>query len=204
MKIEDDRYLKWADRLGILIWEDLPNVEILNDDARNRLEQIFKGNLMRDRNHPSVIVWCIANEAWGPDPSNPDHARWLNKMYAMGKSLSPDTLVIDNSPCYPNYHTSKTDIADFHFYTAIPAGYKRWIEFLDSLSSPKRRKKCFSPTHPMKISQLLFRSLARGDCQLFLSEEKFHGGFLRDGNPGCQQDSREDSRIRDSHRCGKI
>ena len=38
----------------------------------------------------------------------------------MAKTLVPDSLIVDNSPCFPrNYHL-KTDIEDFHWYNAFP------------------------------------------------------------------------------------
>jgi hypothetical protein len=38
-------------------------------------------------------------------------------------------LIIDNSPCVPNYHV-KTDIDDYHWYNTIPGSYYNWVDFV--------------------------------------------------------------------------
>lgn len=130
IKLADPRYLDWADKLGILIWEEPPNVGTFSLLAEERLTETFRQMVLRDRNHPSIIIWGIVNEAWGVDPSTSRGRRWLIEMYNLTKKLDPTRLVVDNSPCVPNYHV-KTDINDFHWYNTIPGSYKNWISFIE-------------------------------------------------------------------------
>jgi hypothetical protein len=134
IKLADPKYLDWADRLGILIWEEIPNVGTFTLSAEERLTETFKQMILRDRNHPSIIIWGIANEAWGVDPSSSRGRDWLIKMYNLAKTLDPTRLVVDNSPCVPNYHV-KTDIADYHWYNTIPGSYEQWIDFVKRFAS---------------------------------------------------------------------
>jgi beta-galactosidase/beta-glucuronidase len=73
LKVPDPRYLRWADRLGILVWLELPNWQRLTPAARRRALATLTGMIERDRNHPSVIAWTIVNESSGqrdgPDPA---------------------------------------------------------------------------------------------------------------------------------------
>lgn len=129
IKLADPRYLDWADKLGILIWEEIPNVGSFTLSSEERLTETFKQMILRDRNHPSIIIWGIANEAWGVDPSTSRGRDWLIKMYNLAKSLDPTRPVVDNSPCVPNYHV-KTDIDDYHWYNTIPGSYEQWVDFV--------------------------------------------------------------------------
>lgn len=57
-----------SDRLGLLVWEELPvNKEIGNPDEYiiNALEMANE-MIARDRNHPSVVLWGIAGEVNAP------------------------------------------------------------------------------------------------------------------------------------------
>ena len=70
---------------------------------------------------PRSAIWTLFNEGWGIDlDDNPDDRRWLIETFDAAKALIPDSLLVDNSPCFPrNYHL-KTDIEDFHWYNGFP------------------------------------------------------------------------------------
>lgn len=137
IKIADPKYLELADKLGILIWEEIPNVSSFTLSAEERLAETFRKMILRDRNHPSIIIWGIANEAWGVDPSTPRGREWLIKMYNMAKELDPTRLVVDNSPCCNNFHVI-SDIADFHWYNTIPGSYEQWRDFVRRFATNPR------------------------------------------------------------------
>ena len=126
IKIPDPRYYEAADRVGLLIWTDLPNWWLLTEAAKARARQTLAGIVARDWNHPSLIAWSIANESWGLDlVHNSEHRAWLKEMYTYLKQLDPYRLVIDNSPCWPNFHL-QSDVEDYHHYTCIPDHYREW------------------------------------------------------------------------------
>jgi len=75
VKIEPARWYYWCDKLGLLVWQDMPSGdEYIDRDesdiqrSRESAEQ-FKLELTRMidnlRNHPSIIVWVPYNEGWG-------------------------------------------------------------------------------------------------------------------------------------------
>ena len=130
IKIEDPRYYEVADRLGLLVWTEIPNWVLLSDATDGRAKATFEGMVARDWNHPSIIAWTLINENWGTDlVRNPDHRRWLADFYHAAKQIDPTRLIVDNSGCCDNFHVAG-DLEDFHHYRAIPDHAKEWDEWV--------------------------------------------------------------------------
>lgn len=137
IKVEVPRKLYWADRLGLLVMEDLPNSwgppeELMRNESTYTLEEMIR----RDYNHPSIFSWVIMNETWGlfTDTENgrqylPETQKWVESLYHFAKSLDSSRLIEDNSICCGRGHTV-TDINSWHVY--LP-GYE-WDEYLTNLS----------------------------------------------------------------------
>jgi hypothetical protein len=125
IKIADPRYYEAADKLGLLIWTELPNHALLTEAAKQRARETLIGMLERDGNHPSIGIWTIINESWGIDLTDSAQRAWLTETYEWFKQLDPTRLVVGNSACWSNFHVV-TDIADFHSYYAMPDHYKKW------------------------------------------------------------------------------
>ena len=121
VKIPDRLYFDLADRLGLIVWLDMPYMQFLAPETRRSLRDVFLTSVATHGAHPSIAIWTLFNEGWGIDlDDNPDDRRWLVAMFDEAKALVPGSLVVDNSPCFPrNYHL-KTDIEDFHWYNGFP------------------------------------------------------------------------------------
>ena len=67
---QDPAVLEAADRLGLFVWEEIPNVNYMTPDPRfvHNAETMMREMIRQHRNHPSVIVWGTMNEIflWGP------------------------------------------------------------------------------------------------------------------------------------------
>ncbi len=143
IKAPDPRYFEVADRLGLLIWAELPNAGDSTELSRERKELTLKGIIDRDGNHPSIFCFTLINENWGVDlVHDASHRAWLRKLYLWLKSYDPSRLVVDNSPLAPSFHV-QTDLADFHFYAAIPDSRHDWDQFVEELAG--RAEWLFSP-----------------------------------------------------------
>jgi hypothetical protein len=126
IKVPDPRYYEVADRTGMLIWADLPNVERFSAAAERRLRDTMRGMMARDGHHPALIAWTLINEDWGTDlECDPEHRAWLGETYAWLKALDPRRLVVDNSPCWPNFHV-RSDLDDYHWYYNHPDQRREW------------------------------------------------------------------------------
>ncbi|TNC65023.1 glycoside hydrolase family 2 protein [Rubellimicrobium roseum] len=126
IKVPDPRYYEVADRLGMLIWTEIPNVETFTPSSAPRLRATMEGILARDRNHPSIVIWTLINEDWGTRLREVgEQRRWLVDLFDWLKAEDPLRLVVDNSACFPNYHV-KTDINDFHYYRTALDRREEW------------------------------------------------------------------------------
>jgi len=119
VKSEEPRRLVWADRLGVLIMEDMPCTWEQTPRARRAWEETMRATIQRDRNHPCVIAWCLFNESWGLGndafKSDRDTQSWVLDMWTEVKQrLDPSRLVEDNSPC--RFDHVRTDLNSWHFY----------------------------------------------------------------------------------------
>lgn len=110
------RELYWADRLGVLVIQDIPNFWQWSDRATAWYEALLRAAIARDYNHPAIFAWCTFNETWGIGDGGfgPERQTWVESMWKLARRLDPTRLVEDNSPC--NYDHVETDINSWHFY----------------------------------------------------------------------------------------
>ncbi|WP_309082935.1 glycoside hydrolase family 2 TIM barrel-domain containing protein [Chelativorans sp.] len=143
IKVPDPRYYEVADRLGMLVWTEIPNAAHFSESSAERLIETMKGILERDFNHPSIICWTIINEDWGTRlTENPEHRAWLKATFDWLKAADSTRLVVDNSACIPNFHL-KTDIDDFHYYRSVPERRAEWDRLTEEFAG--RPAWSFSP-----------------------------------------------------------
>lgn len=118
-KIEDPRYLYWADVLGLLVWEEMPSHYRFSPRAINRMVREWAEVIRRDRSHPCIVVWVPFNESWGvPDLTMVAAARdAVAALYHLTKTLDPTRLVVGND----GWESSATDILGIHDYDCDPA-----------------------------------------------------------------------------------
>ncbi|MGC9665097.1 LamG-like jellyroll fold domain-containing protein [Planosporangium sp. 12N6] len=116
IKVEPERWYYWADKLGLLVWQDMP---AMNPDrgtpltAADRAEFEAELHTMIDqhRSHPAITMWVPFNEGWGEY----DPARIANQV----KTWDPSRLVNADSgqnccASLPDPHAG--DIYDNHNY----------------------------------------------------------------------------------------
>ena len=141
IKVEVPRKLYWADKLGLLVMEDLPN-SWGEPDALAQAESTYtlKEMIKRDYNHPSIFSWVVFNETWGLFTTVmeegkevrkylPETQAWAASMYYLTKSLDQSRIVEDNSICCGRGHT-ETDLNSWHVY--LPGW--AWDDYLQNLT----------------------------------------------------------------------
>ena len=117
-KLEDPRYLYWADRLGLLVWDEMPSAYRFTRRSVERLTAEWKEAVLRDISHPCVVTWVPFNESWGvPDlPSNPAQRDYVQALYHLTKTLDPSRPVVGND----GWEHVATDIVGIHDYDEDP------------------------------------------------------------------------------------
>ena len=114
-KVEDPRFLYWADKLGLLVSAEMANAYLFNEDAVARMTREWIEVIARDYNHPCIIIWVPVNESWGvPNIRDAREQAHLRALYYLTKSLDQSRLVIDNDGWE---HTESTDLFAIHDYT---------------------------------------------------------------------------------------
>jgi hypothetical protein len=113
-KVEDPRYLYWADKIGFLVSAEMANAYVFDETYAARFTREWLEVVARDVNHPSVVMWVPINESWGtPDLAAPQQQQHLKALYALTKSLDATRPVIDNDGWE---HTDATDLFALHDY----------------------------------------------------------------------------------------
>jgi beta-galactosidase/beta-glucuronidase len=117
-KIEDPRYLYWADRLGLLVWEEMPSAYRFTDRSIQRVSREWIAAIGRDTSHPCIIAWVPINESWGvPNlPTSPAERHYVQGLYHLTKTLDPTRPVIGND----GWESVATDIIGIHDYDSEP------------------------------------------------------------------------------------
>jgi beta-galactosidase/beta-glucuronidase len=117
-KIEDPRYLYWADRLGLAVWEEMPSAYRFTPDSVERLTREWMDVLARDYSHPCIISWVPINESWGvPNlTDNPRERHYVQALYHLTRTFDPTRPVIGND----GWESVATDIIGIHDYDDDP------------------------------------------------------------------------------------
>jgi beta-galactosidase/beta-glucuronidase len=75
VKVEPDRWYYWADKLGLLVWQDMPSGDrsigpkqpdlVRTPESAKQYDLELTQMIDGRRNHPSIIMWVVFNEGWG-------------------------------------------------------------------------------------------------------------------------------------------
>ncbi|PZQ89607.1 MAG: glycoside hydrolase family 2 [Leifsonia xyli] len=117
-KIEDPRFLYWADRLGLLVWEEMPSAYEFTDVSASRLVREWLEVVRRDSSHPSVVAWVPLNESWGAQQIARDERQQAlsRTLYHLTKTLDETRLVISND----GWEHTRSDLLTVHDYQNDP------------------------------------------------------------------------------------
>lgn len=117
-KVEDPRFLYWADRLGLMVWGEMPSSAGFSSRSVGALVREWQEVVRRDRSHPCVVAWVPLNESWGvPDlAGRADQRELVAALYHLTHALDPSRPVISND----GWQHLDSDIWTIHDYA--PSG----------------------------------------------------------------------------------
>ncbi|MCS5714574.1 glycoside hydrolase family 2 [Herbiconiux sp. CPCC 205716] len=118
-KVEDPRFLYWADRLGLMLWGETASAYAFDPTSISALVTEWTAVLERDRSHPSIVAWVPLNESWGVQ-----HISHDPRQRAFSRAIADLTRALDGTrPVISNdgWEHTDSDIMTIHDYEADPA-----------------------------------------------------------------------------------
>lgn len=110
IKVERARWYYWADKLGILVWQDMPSLNSYTGNPQPVMTNQFETELVRlvtnHWNSPAIIMWVIFNEGQGQHDTA--------ALVAEVKALDPSRVVNQASGGDNSFDVG--DITDVHSY----------------------------------------------------------------------------------------
>ena len=121
-KVEDPRYLYWADRLGLLVWGENASCYEFSVTAVERMTREWTDIVRRDISHPCIVTWVPLNESWGVQhiAHQSDQLDYARALYHLVKALDPSRPVVTND----GWEHADSDIWTIHDYSLTGAEMK--------------------------------------------------------------------------------
>ena len=118
-KFEDPRYLYWADRLGLMVWSEMPSGRIFSEALVTDLTQEWTALVRRDQAHPCIVGWVPFNESWGlwHQSERREQRHFADAIYHLTKALDPTRPVVTND----GWEYSTGDYWTLHLYDSTSA-----------------------------------------------------------------------------------
>ncbi|MEV6637512.1 LamG-like jellyroll fold domain-containing protein [Actinoplanes sp. NPDC051470] len=116
IKVEPDRWFYWADKLGLMVWQDMPssNTGPIPAEWRGQFEAELHEMVAEHDSWTSIVGWIPFNEGWG-EWNREDTGRIAESV----KAQDPTRLVNAHSGvncCNSKGDSGKGDVIDFHEY----------------------------------------------------------------------------------------
>lgn len=152
-KVEDPRYLYWADRMGLIVSAEMANAYLFDEQYAARFTREWMECLERDINHPSILIWAPINESWGvPKLTDVRQQAHLRSLYHLTKTFDPTRLVIDNEGWE---HLETTDLFAVHDYApTYETLWNRWKVFVEKKQLPPHGREYLIPGYEYNGSPL--------------------------------------------------
>jgi hypothetical protein len=117
IKVEPARWYYWADKLGLMVWQDMPSrnagptASAASDQAfTDQVHQIVDQHIST----PSIVIWTMTNEGWGEKTKEATGA-----LADAVKQQDPSRLVDPASGvncCASKGDSGRGDLIDYHLY----------------------------------------------------------------------------------------
>jgi len=132
IKVEPDRWYYWADKLGLMVWQDMPatNTSPMPVEWRDQFQSELHEMVREHQSWTSIVAWVPFNEGWG---------EWdrtaTGEIADAVKAQDPSRLVNAHSGvncCNSKGDSGKGDVIDYHQYlgpaTPAPSGTRVAID----------------------------------------------------------------------------
>ena len=152
-KVEDPRWLYWADRLGFLVWAEMPNFHEHTAQAEKRLMDELAAAIERDHDHPCIVAWVPINESFGLTRPLQDGvaARLINRLYDLVHQRDGMRPVSSND----GWEHARTDLCTLHDYGVAADLRRRYATLASALEPSGRPRPLYLPGYAYQGEPLL-------------------------------------------------
>jgi hypothetical protein len=107
VKVEPARWYYWADKLGVVVWQDMPSGNNKTAAGRQQFETELRRMVDERRNSPAIVMWVVFNEGWGQYDTE--------RLTRLVKEWDPGRLA-NNASGWTDQKVG--DVIDWHSYPA--------------------------------------------------------------------------------------
>ncbi len=105
VKVEPERWYYHCDRLGLMVWQDMPSGNNESDEGKQNFAHELDRVVDALENHPSIVMWVPFNEGWGQH----DTERYVDLL-----ARRDPTRLVDNASGWTDRRVG--DVLDIHRY----------------------------------------------------------------------------------------
>lgn len=105
VKVEPERWYYWCDKLGLIVWQDMPSANNSTAESKKQFDIELTAMIRGRENHPCIVMWVPFNEGWGQHDTP--------RVVDLVKKLDPSRLVNNASGWTDN---KVGDVLDVHVY----------------------------------------------------------------------------------------
>lgn len=166
-KLEDPRFLYYADKMGMLVWEEMPSNYEFSDIGIRELTDTCVEMVERDYNHPCIITWVPFNESWGIRDVlwKKEQQHFAVSMYHLLYALDGTRLVSTND----GWESVHADLIGIHDYENCGARLEEKFRDKDKL------------IHSNAVAKMVLSNAMKYNGEPVLLSE-FGGVAMEDGN----------------------
>lgn len=113
-KTEDERFLYWCDKMGLLVWSEMGAAYEFGDYGTEEFTREWMEIVRQNYSHPCIITWTPFNESWGLGQVKTDSRQqhFTEAVYHLTKSFDPYRPVVVND----GWEHTVSDIITLHDY----------------------------------------------------------------------------------------
>lgn len=125
-KLEDERFLYWCDKKGLLVWSEMAATYEFSDEAVDNFTREWLDIVQQHYNHPSIIAWVPFNESWGVPKIKTEKKQqvFTESIYYLTKAIDEQRPVIAND----GWENTISDIIALHDYEEAGEVFKNRYE----------------------------------------------------------------------------
>jgi len=135
-KLEDARYHRFADELGLVVWVEMPSAYRFSNRAAHRRTAEWMAIVAECRSHPCVVAWVPFNESWGvPDlPHSPEQRDFVAGLYHLTRAIDSSRPVVGND----GWEVVAADVIGVHDYDHPSVLAVRWAQLPEDVLAAER------------------------------------------------------------------